>query len=60
MGPIIDLKNHLSWPAYTMDHEVGLGLCKATDWLLKLFRDNFGLHQKKNGRGTMKVKVPKI
>ena len=29
---------------YTMDHEVGPGLCKAADWLLKLSRDNFGLH----------------
>jgi hypothetical protein len=43
-----------------MDHELGPGLCKATDWLLKLFRDNFGLHQEKNGRGTMEVEVPKI
>jgi hypothetical protein len=45
---------------YTMDHEVGPRLCKAADWLLKLFQDNFGVHQEKNGRGTMKVKVPKI
>jgi hypothetical protein len=44
-----------------MDHEVGPGLCKAaTDWLLKLSRDNFGLHQEKNGRGTIEVEVPKI
>ena len=31
-------------PVYTMDHEVGPGLCKAIDWLLKLSQDNFGLH----------------
>ena len=43
-----------------MDHDVGPWLCKATDWLLKLSRDNFGLHQEKNGIGTMKVKVPNI
>jgi hypothetical protein len=35
---------------YTMDHELGPRLCKADDWLLKLSRDNFGLHQEKNGR----------
>ena len=45
---------------YTMDHEVGPGLYKATDWLLKLSRDNFGLHQEKNGKGIMEVEVPKI
>ena len=45
---------------YTMDHEVGPRLSKATDWLLKLSRDNFGLHHEKNGRGTMEVEVPKI
>ena len=42
-----------------MDHEVGPRLCKAVDRLLKLSRDNFGLHQIKNGRGTMEVEVPK-
>jgi hypothetical protein len=46
------LKN---WPhsgaVYTMDHEVGPGLCKVAYWLLKLSRDNFGLHQEKNGKG---------
>ena len=47
-------------PVYTMDHEVGPRLCKAVNWLLKLSRDNFGLHQGKHGRGTMKVEVPKI
>ena len=45
---------------YTMDHEVGPWLYKAVDWLLKLSRDNFGLHQEKNSRGTMEVEVPKI
>ena len=45
---------------YTMDHEVGPWLYKAIDWLVKLSRDNCGLHQEKNGRGTMEVEVPKI
>jgi hypothetical protein len=49
-----------SGPVYTMDHEVGLGLCKAVGSLLKLSRDNFGLHQEKNGRGAMEVEVSKI
>jgi hypothetical protein len=44
---------------YTMDHELGPGLCKVANWLLKLSRDNFGLHQEKNGRGTMQVEVSK-
>ena len=43
-----------------MDNEVGPRLCKAVDWLLKLSLDNFSLHQEKNGKGTMKVEVPKI
>ena len=43
-----------------MDHEVGPRLSKAADWLLKLSRDNFGLHHEKNGRETMEVEVPKI
>ena len=43
-----------------MDNEVGPRLSKATDWLLKLSWDNFGLHHEKNGRGTMEVEVPKI
>jgi hypothetical protein len=44
-----------------MDHEVGPGLCKAVDWLLKLSRDNFGLHQEKKwqrdhgGRGPQNI-----
>jgi hypothetical protein len=45
---------------YTMDHEIGPRLCKAVDWLLKLSRDNFGLHQEINGKGTMEVEVPRI
>ena len=45
---------------YTMDHEVEPRLCKAVDWLLKLSRDNFGLHQEKTSRGTKEVEVPKI
>jgi hypothetical protein len=44
---------------YTMDHELGPGLCKAANWLLKLSRDNFGLHQEKMGRGTMEIEVSK-
>jgi hypothetical protein len=43
-----------------MDHEVGPGLYKAVDWLLKLSQDDFGLHQEKNDRGTMEVEVPQI
>ena len=45
---------------YTMDHEFGPGLYKATDWMPKLSRDNFGLHLGKIVIGTMKVEVPKI
>jgi len=44
-----------------MDHEVGPGLYKAVDWLLKLSRDNFGLHPRKEwqrghgGRGSQNI-----
>ena len=47
-------------PVYTMDHEVVPGQSKNIDWLLISFRDNFGLHQRKNGRGTLEVEVPEL
>ena len=49
-----------SGSVYTMDHEVVPWRSKSADWLLKLSQDNFGLHLRKNGRGTMKVEVPNI
>ena len=41
-----------------MDQEVVREHCKRVDWVLS--RDHFGLHQGKNGRVIMEVKVPKI
>ena len=45
---------------YTMDNEVVKWQCKSIDWLLNSSHDHFNLHQGKNGKGTMKVEVPKI
>ena len=43
-----------------MDHKVGPRQCKSVDWLLDSYRNHFGLQFGKNGRGIMKVEVPKI
>jgi hypothetical protein len=45
---------------YTMDHEVVPRPSKRCDWTLKSSRDDLGLHQGKNGRGTTEVEVLKI
>jgi hypothetical protein len=43
-----------------MDHEVVPRLSKRCDWTLKSSRDDFGLHQGKNGRVTTEVEVHKF
>ena len=43
-----------------MDKEVVPWRCKGVDRLLILVWDYFRLHQRKNGKVTMEVAVPKI
>ena len=45
---------------YTMDQEDVPCCCKSDNWLLNSSGDYFGLQQRKNGRVTMEVEVPKI
>jgi hypothetical protein len=43
-----------------MDHAVVPRPSKGCDWTLKSSRDDLGLHQGKNGRGTTEVEVHKF
>ena len=45
---------------HTMNYEVRLGRCQRVNWLLNSSWEHFSLHYKKDGKGTMKVEVPKI
>lgn len=50
---------NVPWQVSTMDHEVGLQLCKAVDWLLMLSWDNFGSHQEKMAKELWRSRPPK-